>query len=197
MKVQQLEVDISKLLEGPDAQPRPAGLHVSDIYRDIENTVTKPGERRPYSELSESERRRAGTYWAMGFAWERVLERSMVDAFVSGSVVRPGTLLIEGILVTPDLLNLDDMCLEEWKCTWKSSNKWDKLEVEFWAWTIQIKAYCYALGINKARLRVYFINGDYAGSGPQVKYALLEFTDLELRETWNMLKGHAQRKGWL
>lgn len=201
MRAEEFDIDISRLLEGPDTAPRSKGLHVSTIYRDIEHTMN--GDRPPDSELSPSELKRLGNYRAMGFAWERAIEHSLVDAFATGTVIRPGEFTLDGIHCTPDLFDIEDYALEEWKATWRSMNRIDRagiynaLDKDFWVWGVQMKAYLRVLQTRRARLRVFFVNGDYRESGPRTRGWQLDFTQKELDDNWAMLVNHARRRGWL
>lgn len=198
MVITELPVSTEVLLRpGPDDRPRSAGVHVSEIIRDISNTVIHKGQRRKFDELSDNEKARMGGYVTGGFAWERVLERSLSDAFADGSLIRPGEFTVDNIHCTPDLLDLARQILVEWKCTWRSSRRCERIEEDFWEWFVQIKAYLRCVCLLQAELCVYFVNGDYRDSGPQVKIFFLEFTQREIDENWNMLFNHAKRRGWL
>lgn len=199
MEIRTIEFDISAIVNGTDdaRRVRSPGLHVSQIIRDLMNKVVKPGQRQHDSELSPAELQRMGTYRSLGFAWERALERSLIDAFSQGAVIRPGEVMLDGVAGSPDLIDMRNFTLEEWKCTWKSSRRIDNLEDEFWEWTVQIKAYLKMLGFTQCCLRVFFVNGNYRDSGPQVMCRLLIFTQAEIDENWNMLINHARRQKWL
>ena len=176
---------------------RPSGVHVSDIIRDIENTVTKKGQRKGVAELTEDEKNRMGVYTSMGWAWELIIRPALRDVYFAGddrfTVVGP--VPCDGIIGTPDGFDCDDYCLEEFKATWRSSRR--DIVDDFWSWQVQMKAYCYMLGTQTARLRVFFVNGDYRESGPQIKMWEFLYDDEELRQNWTMLVNHAKGKGWL
>lgn len=182
---------------GGSRTPSPA--HVSNIIRDIENAVTKPGKRRPYDELSDAERKRLGNYASVGWAWEEALRRSLLAMGIgisySEHIERVGELHLDDIYGTPDGINLVDWTVEEFKATWRSSRR--PLDPDFWHWLVQIKSYCTLLRATQARLRIFYVNGDYRESGPQYKCYRLEFTELELEDNWDMLKNHAKSKGWI
>jgi hypothetical protein len=192
MQIKELPFQIAEVNVGSDQNPRSLGLHVSSIIRDLSNRVIHKGQRQPFASLSPEAQERAGTYQSLGFAWERVLERSLSDAFATGRCVRPGEQVLDGIYLTPDPVDLLDGVLEEWKCTWKSSRKAADLEGNFREWFWQIKSYLKVLGFTVCRLRVFFVNGDYKDSGPQVKCFELTFTQRELDENWHMLLKHAE-----
>lgn len=170
---------------------RSAGLHVSDIIRDLENRVTKPGKRRPVSDLSPSEKRRMGHYVEIGWAWEEMIRRAMLRSYYAGVNDRfcdPGELELDGIYGNPDWFDLEDACVEEFKATYRSSRR--PIETDFWSWFVQIKAYCAMTATNWARLRVFFVNGNYRESGPQFRLWQIRFDEDEIERNWTMLRNH-------
>lgn len=175
-------------LEQPE---RSAGCHVSDVIRYLEHTVTKKGTRPPREEMTKAERSRMGKYASLGWAWERIVRHALnevwsPDAAGHDRYLSPGELEHDGLLGTPDWFDTEDLVLEEFKCTWRSSRR--PIESDYWGWFVQIKAYCYMLSITEARLRVFYVNGDYRDSGPQIKMWHIEFTYEELIANWLMLK---------
>jgi hypothetical protein len=196
MIIDELNFDVEPLLIGPDTHPRSSGVHVSDIYRDLEHGLN--GNRPADSELSPLERARLGNYRMLGFAWERVLGYAMAECFIGGSIIRPQPLLVDGISLSPDLFDVERCELGEMKCTWRSMRRAESdLEGNFRAWFWQMKAYCKALGCTAAVLRVFFVNGDYAQSGPKPRMWRIEWTQEEIDDNWRMLVAHARGKGWL
>lgn len=183
------EIDVEAVARANSPSgPRTAGTHVSSLIRHLENTVMKPGQRKPYEELSREERRRMGNYTSMGWAFEDIVRRSLRNALAGmyGDVyMNPGEIEQDGIIGTPDDLNLEFMAVEELKATWRSSRR--NLETDFWSWMVQMKAYCFMLRLREARLRTFFVNGNYRESGPQFKQWHIEFTDKELEDNWKML----------
>ncbi len=177
------------------------GTHVSEIIRDIQNKVTHKGKRRKFSELNSDERRRMGNYTAMGWAFERVIERALGETFGSalGSerYAKTGSLQLDNLTGTPDWLDQEEWSVIEFKATWRSSRR--NIETDFTHWLWQIKAYCKLLATRTARLYVFFVNGDYKDSGPQLKAFALTFTQEEIDQNWAMLRQHAReldgRKG--
>lgn len=176
--------------------PREAkGTHVSEIIRDIQNKVTHKGKRKPFSELTQEEKRRMGSYTSMGWAFEKIIEaalREVFGAFFLGRerYQKTGSLTLDGISGTPDWLDLQHWCVIEFKATWRSSRR--DLETDFAHWLWQIKAYCKLLAVTTAELYVFFVNGDYRESGPQLKGFALSFSQREIDENWSMLRNHAR-----
>jgi hypothetical protein len=180
---------------------RSEGLHVSRIIRDLQVQI---GRGREDSSISQGQLQDFGT---IGFVWERVLETTLADLTVGEDprYMRLGELSLDGLYLTPDYCDLDfhgnqtwELGLEEWKVKWCSYRKGDDLERNFWEWLVQCKAYCFVLGTGLARIRALFIAGDWKGSiAPVVRQWELTFTGRELQDNWEMLTGHARRRGWL
>lgn len=190
MKVTEIPFDPALILGPADksGQPRGEGVHFSTIMRDLEESL-KPRVAMEKGKLS--------TYAAGGFLWEYVIESAMARSLESKDCFRPGEIERDGVKMSPDLYDPGRLEVVELKCTWRSSNKWPAFEKHFWSWLCQMKAYAHALEVNRARLVVFFVNGNYKDSGPQVKQARFEFTDGELQENWRMLVAHAKRRKWL
>lgn len=190
MKITEIESLASKYYsqEARD-RVRSPGLHLSDILEDIEQALNP----RDY----DSEGRDWDPYRKMGFVWERVLGKAMAGCGIN--LIAPGEIEKDGIIMSPDRLDPDPWALEEWKATWKSYNrvKQHGIEGAFPRWIWQKKSYCYALGCDTSRLRAFFVNGDYRGSGPLDPAWEFEFTDRELKENWDMITNHAKSRGWL
>ena len=186
MKIIEVPTNIESVNFSEDDNPRSEGLHLSDILEDIEVNTLR-ANRGGDIDLN--------AFRTMGFIWERVLTGQLIQAAEDcGSLVRPGELEKDGIYMTPDGLCPNEWVLEEWKCTWKSMRR----EIEdFWRYWAQIKSYCLALDCSHARLRVFFVNGDYKGSGPRFRVWEAEFTSRELQENWDMNLNHGKSMGVL
>lgn len=169
--------------------PRSAGLHLSDIYGDMERTID------PSLSLMTDEE--LAWYRNGGFLWERIFGKVMADCFTRGDIIRPGEVYKDGIIGSPDNIDLTTMRVVETKATWKSVRKWESMEKWFWVWLVQMKGYCHMADTLEAELYALFMNGDYRGSGPLPRAALFQFTKIELVENWAMLKQHAHKRGWL
>lgn len=183
-------------------ESRSPGLHVSQVYGDLDRLLNA---KRYSSGISEGE---LSMFGSIGFVWERILEETLGDITIGSDPARyfrPGEQECDGLLLTPDYADLDfygdgsnQLGLEEWKVNWKSVNAWNDMEKNFWRWLVQMKAYCYVLGTNSARIRVLFIVGDWRDNiTPQCRVREFEFTDQELADNWHMLVQHAAAKGWL
>lgn len=98
------------------------------------------------------------------------------------------------VFMTPDGYNIDNIWLEEWKHTSKSSKD---IETEitgpkFRRWVaFQIPAYLKALNLTKCLVRVYHSRGNYTNNEPCWWEHLIEYTQQEIDETWEMIANHA------
>jgi len=169
-----------------DTHTRSEGLHLSDILESMELDM----------EVKRDGKWNKNALFTQGFVWERVLKFVILkQRYDSGALAPVGELEKDGIYLTPDGMDIQDWVHEEWKATYKSMRHDPHEYYRYW-W--QIKAACHAIGTNKARLRVWFIMGDYrGGSGPQWRSWEAEFTDRELEENWQSIVSHAKKKGML
>lgn len=172
-----------------DSSPRASGAHVSDIIRDLENTLLKPGQRKKYDNLTDAEKRAMGERTQVGWAWEEILTWALKRTRpLATNVIRVGQLEADGITGTLDGYNVDHDAVEEYKATWRSMNR--PLDPDFWHWLVQIKSYMRLSNTDTAFLRVLFVNGDYRESGPTTKVFHLTATAQEVKENWQMLVQH-------
>lgn len=155
--------------------------HVSTILRDIENEIGN---------------RKTQPTWDMdvaaqvGVLFEVALGKAYQDLFADPV----GELELDGIVGNPDGLDIGWWGIEEFKVTWRSSNKTPE---DNWYYKCQAMAYCKMLGTKRCRWRILYLNGDYKGSGPQYRVYEAEFGDMELEENWSMIVNHARHKGWV
>lgn len=185
--------DLGELLARSQQPHRSEGIHVSECIRHIENAVTKKGQRPPRNEMSAQEIKRMGGYTPMGFIWEQLVRDALaklLNSIGGEEFVSPGELEMDGITGTPDRLDIANEAIEETKATWRSSRR--PLEQDFWSWFVQIKSYCHMAGVSSATLPVFFVNGNYRESGPQMKKWYMEFDKKELEENWEMIKSAAE-----
>lgn len=181
-----------KELDVPDAEEfsldthtRSEGLHLSTILESMELDLG----------VKRDDKWDKNSLFTVGFLWERVLKFVILkQRFESGAIVPCGEHELDGIYLTPDAMDIDDWVHCEFKATYKSMRHDPSEYYRYW-W--QIKAGCRVLGTNRARLTVFFIMGDYKGSGPRWKCWEAEFTDRELKENWASIVSQAKKKGWL
>lgn len=130
------------------------------------------------------------------------MEVAMANSLASDEWIRPEEFVCDGISGSPDLISLAHWKLGETKYTWRSSKGLTELidtgTGPFWVWVVQMKGYCKLIGTTEARLFAFFVNGNYKnGYVPEWRVLDFVFTEMELRENWDMLKSHALKKGWL
>jgi hypothetical protein len=182
MKVERRDSGLADLLveEGPE---RSGGIHVSTLIRAICQQLEP--ERFTDDPIDPVHRE-------MGFSVERMIERAWETRRLG--IFRPGELEKDGIVGSPDAITVDDhgLIVDEIKCTWMSSRDCPEGK-KFWHWLVQIKAYCWLIETYRARLHVFFVNGDYRDQrGPQYQSWDLTFSQGELAETWLMLVNQAK-----
>jgi hypothetical protein len=194
VKLTPFDLTIDSKLFSSDNRTRTTGCHLTDIIHDMEKSIGK--DRNPRAMGEE----KLELYRTVGFLWEDVLTR-VINAerswAVSPGLIRPGEIELDGIWMTPDAVDFgcDPPALEEWKVTWRSASR--DLEGEHWHWFVQMKAYCHALHLTRANLRILYVNGDYRPTVPKPQGYSIEFTQRELEENFSMVIQHARSRGWL
>jgi hypothetical protein len=164
------------------APPRTQGIHVYDIIASIMKDI---GEKQYKSDDQ------GRITMEMGFLWERALEHAWGEQLG----VRVGEIVVDGIIGSPDgLLVGSETVLQEYKCTWMSSNKAPE---ENFKWLLQTKAYCFMLECVKCQLHILHVNGDYRPPRAQYKVWNIEYSPQELIDNWKVLVDHAKQKGML
>lgn len=156
------------------SQPRSVGLHVSQI---IHHIMVTSG----LAEANDFTEDDLGMFAIIGRLWEQMLADVM---FRPPRYQRPGEIEVDGIYGSPDAVDCEDGCLMEFKVTWKSSSR--AIE-SFFKYMLQVKAYCYMLGLTRVRLYVFFVCGNWKPPIPQVKGWEIEFSPHELKDNWRML----------
>lgn len=148
---------------------------------------------------------------AAGLAWEEWYGNQVPDINFHGI----GELNRDRIIGTPDGLKFEPQTGEgvvpEIKYTWKSSrsDREDPLErlMKEYPWTCQICSYCRLCTVGpvklwhqgnvtlasdnlvrKGELHVFWSNGNYKGSGPELRVYGIEFTPEEVLANWNVIK---------
>lgn len=131
----------------------------------------------------------------LGSAFEDAVGHALARRYVKSDPERfvlPGELSKDGLLGTPDLLDVTDWAVIEIKLTWISSRH-EPDSVKFWKYWVQLMAYCYMCETLIGRLHVCHLNGDYRASrDPEYNVWEARFTKRELVENWRMLITHQQ-----
>ncbi len=127
-----------------------------------------------------------------GFMWERLLSMALPIR-----VERPGEIVLDGIILTPDGVGfnnqIQESVVEEYKCTARSSNGNPADNV---GWMMQVKAYCWALGLRHAIMRALYLAGNYGNErSPIPKTYLITFTGEELELNWRAIVMYAKSRG--
>jgi hypothetical protein len=180
--------------DGSDANlgPRSPGLHLSQIYWDIERTIAPKDE--DDSKFTEKE---LEFYRSMGFMWEQALANALAEGISGPNLIRPGEFKCDGITGSPDLIDVTSWTVVETKATWRSVRKLDNMHKFFWLWLVQMMGYCTMMDTPRARLVAFFVNGNWAPPKPCIRVREFEFTTRELKDNWLMITNHARTRGWL
>ncbi len=174
----------------PMGHGRPVGLHLGTIVK--ARRAARGGKGAPPGWQE-------GAAMYFGFLWEWAIEL----AFKAIGLLRPNTVKQLRLVWDRIHMTLDGVCfeeetyLEEYKATWRSMRKIDCeqpleqcLEENFPEFLDQIRGYLYALGktveqeVTVCRLFIFFIMGDYRGTGPRVRVFDLRFEQEELERYW-------------
>jgi hypothetical protein len=180
----EIPVVINSVDYAHETHTRSAGLHVSTVISSFEreNMGIFKGEGMDAQALEE--------YRMLGFLFERVLYDII---FKDENIQRLGEFEHDGLILTPDAINLGRGRGVESKATFRSMKN-DVLDMtgEFATWWMQMMAYAKALGINLWDLWVLFIRGDYGKNGrPQMRHWEIEFEQWEVDLNWRRIKNHA------
>lgn len=185
-------------LQLPTGAPRSTGVHVSGIIRAIA-TETGILQKEQAEELSLVDVRTITDPTvilriSIGLAWESWYIKEILCQ--QGVIDHPYEMKVDGIYMTHDgesldvILSLPHLVIHEIKATYKSTNTVGEL-VDQWMWLAQMKAYCRGAKTRFAKLHVLFLCGDYKYPlQPQLKCWLVEFTQEEIDEAWDLLKSY-------
>ena len=166
-----------------ESESRKEGVHLSDVIKSLQDKAgIGPKATGGFKDLEL-----AGE---IGILWERVLAKVMSEKYSH----RPNQIRKDGIWMSPDGIGPDPdgivpVVLKEYKAAWKSSAK--PIDTNFY-YMAQVKSYCYALDLNVAMMHIFYVMGDYRGSGPLYREARLKFSKDELRDNWKMIVKHKE-----
>ena len=176
--------------------PRSPSLHLTDIIRSLQSSLGlgKVAQGWEMSVCAD-----------IGFLWEDAFSLAYRDKW-SGMIHRPGELTLDGITGSPDGWGPDPLgkvpfANHELKCTWRSFNR--RPEDDFY-WMTQFKCYCKMMSaaaggvpMTVTCLHVFYMVGNYKGSGPKHAHHRFEFEQHEIDTAWGMVVRHAREKGLL
>lgn len=188
MEIQITDTRWPKTLFDDEGDERRPGVHLGAVIQSLKNAAGLGYKGDGFNDMQLTAE--------IGLLWENVLGKVMREKYA----VRPPQIECDGIWMSMDGVN-SDLCpgsdpagevplvLEEYKLTWKS-NKHSLLD-DFY-YMCQVKSYCRAIGTNVAVMRVFYIMGNYRGSGPSYRIARIRFTDKELEDNWKMITRHRE-----
>lgn len=113
-------------------------------------------------------------------------------------------LVYDDIHGTPDGLDLDNRCMESYKCTWRSSRGSEDLTFfleKFWTWDLQERAYLKMYNetheekVYSCRWIVLFVCGDYRRPiGPRCQTTMVTWSPEEIDRAWESIVAHAEEE---
>lgn len=192
-----------------DVPPRSAGIHVSDVLREMLVSIG----RYDADKGTPNE-----TMWDLGNAWEDVLSQALAsrmhgNAFETrlpkvelerdGIYGSPDDVIIaESAIVTAGapgagvLVEAGEIFIEETKATWMSANH-SITSMKLLPYVLQVKTYCCMADCRVGRIRAFFINGHYdyktKGPNPVPKEWYIRFSDRDLSDWWTSFTRQAAR----
>lgn len=130
----------------------------------------------------------------VGCAFEDLVASSLVNrwsTFLPDRFLKVGQLeTADGLIGTPDLVDIVDNVIHEVKLT-NMSSRHDIESEKFWKYWVQLQEYCWMWGTRRGRLHIGFLRGDYTGIEVDYKVWEADFTKQELIENHRMLKTHS------
>lgn len=172
-----------------DEEERQPGLHLGTVIKSLQDKSGLGYKGTGFNDMQLTAE--------IGLLWENALSKIMKEKYA----LRPPQISVDGIWMSMDGIN-NDLCpgsdpagevplvVEEYKCTWKSTKS---NPTEDFYYMCQVKSYCRAIATNVAVMRIFYIMGDYKGSGPQYRIARIKFTDRELDDNWKMIIQHKEK----
>jgi hypothetical protein len=206
MKIKTIDHGLD-LAANADGFVRSKGLHMSDLYGDYYRSADPEkydkrdakGNKLPYDTAKME----------LGMAFEDILE-PLLATRLFGSRPKEQKIRINArgeidpkgaitLYFSPDHVFFveGETTLGEFKCTWYSSRGAPRIPKKFGIWITQMKLYCHALDLTKARLYVFFVNSDYKPPTPKLLAWEFTFTQAECAEEWGIIMRHAVEKGLL
>ena len=165
-----------------DEEPRAEGLHLGTVIRSLQESSGLGYKGKGFSDMELTAE--------IGLLWERVLSKVMGEKYA----MRPPQVQSDGIWMSLDGIGPDPkgevpLVVEEYKATWQSTKR---SPLENFYYMCQVKSYCRAMGTQVAVMHIFYIMGDYRGSGPIYRVARIRFTEHELEQNWNMIVRHKE-----
>lgn len=126
----------------------------------------------------------------LGSALEYAITRRL-ELTNPGKYVSVGEIEKDGIFGTPDLIYPAAGEDDEIKLTWMSSKHAPDSD-KYWRYWAQIKAYCHMMGVDRGKLSVCHVNGDYRGCKTAYREWGQTFSRQELLENWLLIRSRAE-----
>jgi|GEM_PF-5482125 len=178
-------VEIKRLPYEYEQPDRSKGLHLYDLIQIYRKKILK-------ARFSNDDAKML--MFAIGHIWERVLETGYRD--LCG--IRPGEVIKDGVVMSPDGVIEDDPCIHtavvaEHKFTFRSASV-PITDIKYIM--AQGAAYAYGLGYSYVRFNIFHLLGDYKRPyTPKFISELVYFSPVELQENWTMLVNLGKSEG--
>lgn len=197
--------EIELIAEGiPDIlqmEGRSPGLHHSTVLRDYLVRIGHYSPPDPYLSQTSQEKgeRTKITRMQLGSAFEQILADRYFRAY-PGRYFYPGEMEIDGLPITPDLVDSTDYGPDSIKYTWVSSKHSIYSDKFTYHW-MQIKSECIALCSQVGRLHICHNMGDYTFGDDSVHFHVWQqrFEKKELEDHRTIILRHRDRmlkEGW-
>lgn len=165
-----------------DEEPRAKGLHLGAVIKSLQESSGLGYKGAGFSDMELTAE--------IGLLWEQVLSKVMGEKYA----MRPPQIQSDGIWMSPDGIGPDPLeevplVVEEYKATWQSTKR---SPLDNFYYMCQVKSYCRIMGTKIAIMHIFYIMGDYRGSGPIYRVARIKFTEYELEQNWNMILRHKE-----
>lgn len=194
------EMPVSLVLPPPKVE-RASGVHLSSVLRSVgvEAGILPSSFGVPsLVDRREITDQQAILRMCIGLAWEEHYIANQLPNVID----HPGEISCDGIHMTPDgeeigvvLVGARYKALEivhEVKATSKCA---DINLDEQWLWMAQIKGYCKGKGTRHAMLHALFLAGYHVKPyGPVLRRWLLEFTQQEIDENWELVTSYVDNR---
>lgn len=189
------DYSVLSLSEEDEFRTRTPGLHLTDITRAM---LLESGLKKWKDEPDSNKRK---MQFQKGFLWERIIQHCLkiqMEHDISASnglLYRPGEYTADGVIGTPDALNIAEGCLEEWKATAISPKNLNENNLFYekpeWKWAAAW--HCLNLSVASVIFRIWH----HREFDPTVEQYKASFTPDELRTNREKLLNFAQYKGML
>lgn len=163
-----------------DTEKRKEGIHVSSVIKSLQESSGLGYKGKGFSDMELTAE--------IGLLWEDILSKVMKEKYA----IRPPQIQLDGIWMSIDGISPDPkgefpLVVVEYKATWQSTNR---SPIDNFYYMSQVKSYCKALETLVAIMHIFYIMGDYKGSGPIYRVARIKFSQYELDQNWNMILKH-------